>query len=504
MNRLPSREGRLASLVERLSDRAGAGYAVAILGTALAALVRWGLGKMVGEGVPPYITFYPAIILAALVGGSRPGLLATLLSSVTVTVLFLWPFNAADITGLAFFTGINVAMAFIGSAVRQERQAVRESRARLAGVLDSAMDPVISVDESQRVVFFNPAAAQTFRCPSAEAIGQPLDRFIPERFRTAHRQHIRRFGEEGDTSRKMGALGELAALRSGGEEFPIEASISRVEVGGQTIFTVILRDITARKQAEAERELHTQRVQRANDALLASQRQLQAANRELNDFAAIVSHDLKAPLRSVATLANWLQSDYADKLDGEGQEHLTDLNRRVMRMDRMIEGILHYSRLGRTEEKPEPAALGEIVRSVVEDLSPPAHVRVRVAPDLPVVAGEPVRLRQLFQNLIANAIKHADKPQVDIAVTWADAGAFWQFSVADNGPGIEARHFERIFKIFQTLAPKDRTDSTGVGLALVQRIVELAGGRVWVESRVGAGSTFHFTWPKTRAVGASQ
>ena len=122
--------------------------------------------------------------------------------------------------------------------------------------------------------------------------------------------------------------------------------------------------------------------------------------------------------------------------------------------------------------------------------------RVHVMPGLPVVYGEPVRLRQIFQNLIGNAVKYGDKARIDVRVEFADGGPFWQFSIADNGPGIEERHFERIFKIFQTIAPKDRTDSTGVGLALVKRIVERAGGRVWVESRGGEGSTFHFTWPK--------
>ena len=224
--------------------------------------------------------------------------------------------------------------------------------------------------------------------------------------------------------------------------------------------------------------------------------ELAAANRELKDFATIVSHDLKTPLRGVATLATWLQTDYADRLDEGGREHLTEMVKRVTRMDRMIDDILQYSRAGRAGEEPEPVALADLVPAVVQDLAPPGHVRVDVAPGLPVVPGEPVRLRQVFQNLIGNAIKYANKPEVEIKAFWADSGPLWQFSVADNGPGIEERHFERIFKIFQTLAPKDKTDSTGVGLALVKRIVEGAGGRVWVESRLGEGSTFHFTWPK--------
>lgn len=250
------------------------------------------------------------------------------------------------------------------------------------------------------------------------------------------------------------------------------------------------------QRMEAEVVLRAQELQRANEALRASQEQLQAANRELDDFATIVSHDLKAPLRGVATLARWIESDYADKLDAEGREHLAEMVKRVGRMDRMIDGILHYSRLGRTEEKPEPVALAELVPAVVEDLDPPAHVRIQVMPGLPLVYAEPVLLGQVFQNLIGNAVKHGDKAATEIRVEFADRGHFWEFRVADNGPGIEERHFERVFKIFQTLAPKDRTDSTGVGLALVKRIVERAGGRVWIESRPGEGSTFSFTWPK--------
>jgi signal transduction histidine kinase len=232
--------------------------------------------------------------------------------------------------------------------------------------------------------------------------------------------------------------------------------------------------------------------------------ELAAANRELEDFASIVAHDLKAPLRGVATISTWLQTDYANKLDEKGREWLAQMNQRVVRMDRMIEEILEYSRLGRSEKKHEPVALAKLVLLVVQDLAPPPHVRIRVAPGLPVVQGEPVRLRQVFQNLIGNAIKYVNKPEGDIRVDWADVDASWEFSVTDNGPGIEEKHFERIFKMFQTLAPKDRTNSTGVGLALVKRIVEHAGGRVWVKSRVGEGSTFHFTWPKGPQAGTAE
>ncbi len=245
---------------------------------------------------------------------------------------------------------------------------------------------------------------------------------------------------------------------------------------------ILFSDITERKNAETKR--------------MALIKEVQSINQELNDFASIVSHDLRAPLRGVATLASWLQSDYADKLNDQGRDYLAQMNKRVGRMDRMIEGILDYSRLGRTIENPERLELAKVLPGVVEDLAPPPRVHVQIAPGFPAVYGQSVRLRQLFQNLIGNAIKHADKPEVEIGVNWADSGSAWEFSVTDNGPGIEERHFERIFKIFQTLAPKDKTDSTGIGLALVKRIAERAGGRIWVESRLGEGSTFHVVWPK--------
>jgi PAS domain S-box-containing protein len=255
---------------------------------------------------------------------------------------------------------------------------------------------------------------------------------------------------------------------------------------------------------EAEILLRSHELQDLNERLRHSEERLQAVNRELNDFATTVSHDLKAPLRAVAMLADLVRTDYADKLDEPGRDHLEQMVRRVGRMNRMIDGILQYSRLGRTEENPQPVPLAELVSAVVDDLAPPTDARVRIPPDLPVVYGEPVRLRQLFQNLIGNALKHSNQPQIEIRVEWADRGPMWEFSVADNGPGIEQRHFARIFKIFQTLAPKDKTDSTGIGLALVQRIVERAGGRVWVESRLGEGSTFRFTWPKGPRTVATQ
>lgn len=226
--------------------------------------------------------------------------------------------------------------------------------------------------------------------------------------------------------------------------------------------------------------------------------ELKAANEELESFACVVSHDLKAPLRAIGALADWISADQADRFDEEGREQMRLLRSRVRRMDRLIDGILQYSRLGRLKEERVPLELDALVAEVVDLLAPPPHIRVEVDP-LPTVHGDRARLQQVFQNLIGNAIRHMDKPEGRVHVGCEAADGFWRFRVRDNGPGIEPRHRERIFGLFQTLQPRDRSEDSGIGLALVQRIVEMHGGRVGVESVPGQGSTFHFTWPKSPA-----
>jgi len=235
-------------------------------------------------------------------------------------------------------------------------------------------------------------------------------------------------------------------------------------------------------------------------------RQVEAANEELADFAHVVSHDLKAPLRAIDTLAKWLASDYQDKFDEAGRDQLDLLLGRVKRMHDLIDGILQYSRAGRIREELVDVDLAELVPAVIDLLSPPPHIRVTVETPLPAVVIERTRIAQVFQNLLSNAIKYMDKPEGLVRVGCTEekgegetAGGLWKFYVSDNGPGIDEKDRQRVFQLFQTLKPRDRADSTGVGLAVVKRAVEMYGGRVWIESRVGEGSSFYFTLPRPAA-----
>ncbi len=233
--------------------------------------------------------------------------------------------------------------------------------------------------------------------------------------------------------------------------------------------------------------------------------QVATVNEELSHFAYVVSHDLKAPLRGIKMLSEWLRADWSEKLDEEAQENLHLLEGRVRRMHDLIEGILQYSRVGRIKEDVVAVDLDALLPGIIDAIAPPAHITVRVDGPLPVIECEKTRITQVFQNLLTNAVKYMDKPVGEVVVASAEDSDTWTFSVSDNGPGIEERYFERIFKIFQTLAPRDEFESTGVGLTLVRKIVEYYGGRVWVVSEVGKGSTFFFTLPKrTTAITGSQ
>lgn len=219
-------------------------------------------------------------------------------------------------------------------------------------------------------------------------------------------------------------------------------------------------------------------------------------NEELKDFAYIISHDLKAPLRGISTLTEWIVNDYADKFDDDGKEQMKLLSSRVSRMHNLIEGVLQYSRVGRVNEEQVHVDLNELVPEVIDMVCPPENITVTIENQLPVITCEQTRIMQVFQNLISNAIKYIDKPEGWVKIGCHEKDGQWVFSVADNGPGIEDKYFDKIFQIFQTLSSRDEFESTGVGLTVTKKIVELYGGRIWVESNLGQGSTFFFSFPK--------
>lgn len=376
---------------------------------------------------------------------------------------------------------------------KNAEESLRRSQEQLAGVIDSAMDAIISVDEDQRIVLYNAAAERMFSCKPEEAIGQPLDRFIPERFRPSHREHIEHFSKTNVTKRTMGALGAIFGLRADGTEFPIEASISQLESEGKKIYTVILRDITERKHAEDEvRRLNEELEQRVADRTA----QLRAVNKELEAFSYSVSHDLRAPLRHINGFSLALLEDYADKLDETARGYLEEVRGASREMAQLIDDVLQLARVTRSEMHHEVINLSELAETVVAELknmNGGRDVTVNVEKGL-LVQGDKRLLQIALSNLIGNAWKFTSnqtQPRIIFGRELIDNENV--YFVRDNGAGFDMNYVNKLFGAFQRLHSENEFDGTGIGLATVRRIIDRHGGRVWGEGKVGEGATFYFT-----------
>ncbi len=239
----------------------------------------------------------------------------------------------------------------------------------------------------------------------------------------------------------------------------------------------------------------TEQRKKAEDRLKSYVTNLQKSNKELDQFAYIVSHDLKAPLRAIASLADWIKEDSADELTSESKKNLELLRGRVTRMENLIHGILAYSKAGKIQTEKTIVNISELINDILDSLNPPSSIKINLPDNLPFIETEATKLQQVFGNLISNSIKYMDKPEGIINIGWIRLEDKYQFFVEDNGSGIEAKYYDKVFMIFQTLSARDHIESTGIGLSIVKKIIEEQEGNIWIESNLGYGSKFLFTWP---------
>ena len=242
-----------------------------------------------------------------------------------------------------------------------------------------------------------------------------------------------------------------------------------------------------------ELEMKHREMERLSRIVQEQNVELERSNRDLDQFAHVISHDLKAPLRAIGNYAEWIEEDLGDRLAGESREHMELLKRRIRRMVGMVQGVLKYSRAGREESPPERVDIAAMLRATLDLVAAPAGVDVEIGPTVPVLTANRVQLEQVFMNLIGNALKYASRPAGRVRIEMREENCGYEFSVADDGPGIPAGVQDRIWNLFHT---SDPADGTGIGLAVVKKLVDRQGGRVWVESAEGAGATFRFVWRK--------
>jgi len=369
---------------------------------------------------------------------------------------------------------------------RRAEESLKESEEKYKVIFEEAHEGIVYLDEVGRVLEVNKKTQEILQQTKEQIVGKHfielglLDRGDIPRFMTHFQQVL------------LGTLAplNLSITNKQGERLYLECSVSVVrKKAGVRGLVVLLRDVTERKRAEIL-------LEGLNRDLQDTIQDLERSNQELRDFAHVAAHDLKAPLRGIATLAEWISQDCADKIDDEGRENLVQMRARVDRMTRLIDGILRYAEIGHGDHLIENVDSREIVMEAIQQIAPPEQIEVRVEGPLPVVPCQKIRLSQVFQNLISNAVKYMDKPRGEIRIAATEEGEFWRFTVADNGIGIESRHFDRLFQMFQTLGSVPHADSTGIGLAVVKKIVQMHGGQIGVESEIGRGSTFFFTLPK--------
>ncbi|HEY4130425.1 MAG TPA: PAS domain S-box protein [Gemmatimonadaceae bacterium] len=394
--------------------------------------------------------------------------------SMVLTMLSVAILRAADGAPLYYISQIEDI-----TERKMAENALRLSEAKFSGIISIAADAIIFVDETQRITVFNGGAESIFAYTAGEVIGTQLDRLIPERFRAKHREHFSQFAQSPEAARRISDRGDIIGLRKNGEEFPAEASISKAKVGGSYLFAVVLRDITSRKCAEDA----------VNQAMHARDQVLR-----------FVAHDLRNPLTTI-TMAVGAMERPGSEPDRRDTTSRRAISRAATQMNHLIQDLLDVARVeaGQLKLDRQRLSVTEIVRVVTEMQQPIADaasitLRRDVASDVGDVWGDRHRLLQVFENLISNAIKFS-KPSGAITIVVKPEGRAIVFAVADTGCGIDAEGLRHVFDPFWQAAARAGRLGAGLGLPITKGIVEAHGGKIWVDSAPGRGSTFSFTIP---------
>jgi PAS domain S-box-containing protein len=352
---------------------------------------------------------------------------------------------------------------------------------RCRRIVEAAPSAMVLVNGAGTIELVNRLTEVRFGYERSEMLGQSVDMLVPDAVRPRHAALRGGFVAQ-PVTRPMGKDADLHGRRKDGTVFPVEIGLNTIDTEDGLMVLAAIVDITERREAETVRRLQTVELTRSNT--------------DLQEFAYVVSHDLKAPLRAISLLADWITDDIRENASADTLENLRLMGHRVGRMSMLLDGLLSYTRVGHRSAPAVAVDVGALVGDIVQSIAPPPGFSVRFEGDAPVINTPRPPLEHVLQNLISNAIKHHDRGAGEVVVTAVKVNDSIEFCISDDGPGIAPEFHKRVFTIFQTLSSRDDCETSGVGLSIVQKTVERLGKRVWIESEPPRrGSRFFFTWP---------
>jgi PAS domain S-box-containing protein len=357
--------------------------------------------------------------------------------------------------------------------------ALLESENRFRSLVQNSSDITTILSATGDVIYESPSFYRLFGYEAEEIMGLNV-------FGLIHEDDLSHVLEEFEKLIKSDEKNRIITFRfknKAGQWIYLEALGSNMlNEGAISGIVVNSRDVSERMETEIQLHNYAETLEKIN--------------KELDQFAYIVSHDLKAPLRAINNLSIWIEEDLEGKMEEETKRNFGLLRGRILRLEALINGILQYSRAGRIKAETEDIDLNPFIDDLINILSPPENFKFIIQENLPVLNMEKIALEQVFSNFLSNTIKYNSNPAPVVKVLCQETPLHYEFCVEDNGPGIDKEFHEKVFQIFQTLQARDKFESTGVGLAIVKKIVEEKGGKTWVESEPGHGSKFFFTIPK--------
>ena len=395
----------------------------------------------------------------------------------------------------------------LGKELQQRERHLSESRNLIEAIVANVIDGVVIINVQGKIQSFNAAAANMFGYDPTDVVDWQWQRLLQQEADITQRllyystdDYRHRLGDAAadnmhtSMAPPVGEIWQAIGQRKNGDCFPIEASISSIMLDNDRL--VIIRDITSRQQIAAKLQAKAIQLANLNNSLNTSNQLLLRSNRELDQFAYITSHDLKAPLRAIANLSEWIEDDFGPSLTDETRSNMKLLRSRVTRMQSLLNSLLEYSRAGRHSAPVTVVDVHSLLTEILQTLDPPNTFTTVIVAPMPTMLTRRQPLQQVFTHLIDNAIRHHPTKMGIINVSVADLGDRYEFAISDNGDGIDAQFQERIYTIFQTLKARDLQENMGAGLAIIKKIVTAEGGIIRLESTVGNGATFWFTWLK--------